>query len=131
VDEYLPAAVVGNGLRSWGRFSLGATKVKSSGDGGDDQLTATISDNGEEHELVGTGNGPVAAFVQILAQRGLQVAVLDYAEHALSEGGDASAVAYVECEINDEVIWGVGLDRAITTATLPAISSAANRAVRG
>ncbi len=131
VDEYLPAAVVGNGLQSWGRFSLGATKVKSSGDGGDDQLTATITDNGEEHELVGTGNGPVAAFVEILAQRGLQVAVLDYAEHALSEGGDASAVAYVECEINEEVIWGVGIDPSITTATLKAIISAANRAVRG
>src|SRR5690625_995377 len=106
VDEYLPAAVVGNGLQSWGRFSLGATKVKSSGDGGDDKLTATITDNGEAHELVGTGNGPVAAFVGILAQRGLQVAVLDYAQPGLSEGGDASAVAYVECEINDEVIWG-------------------------
>ncbi len=131
VDEYLPASLVGDKLTPWARFRLGATKVKSSGDGSHDELTAVLFDGEEEHTLVATGNGPVAAFVNILGQRGIHVAVLDYAEHALSEGGDASAVAYVECEIDDEIIWGVGIDPSITTATLQAIMSATNRAIRG
>lgn len=130
VDEYLPASMVGDKLQPWARFTLGATKVKSTGTGGDDELTAVISDRGEEHTLTATGNGPVAAFVNVLNQRGINVAVLDYAEHALSRGDDATAVAYVECEIGDQVIWGVGVDPSITTATLQAIMSATNRALR-
>jgi len=55
------------------------------------------------------------------------VRVLDYAEHALSEGGDATAAAYVECAVGDEVLWGVGIDPSITTASLKAIISAVNR----
>jgi len=55
------------------------------------------------------------------------VKVLDYAEHALSGGGDASAAAYVECKVGDEVLYGVGIDPSITTASLKAIISAVNR----
>jgi 2-isopropylmalate synthase len=56
--------------------------------------------------------------------------VLDYAEHAMSQGGDAQAAAYVECQIGDEILWGVGIDPSITTATLRAVISAVNRAAR-
>jgi len=55
---------------------------------------------------------------------------LDYAEHALSAGGDASAAAYVECAVNGKVLWGVGVDANIVTASLKAVVSAVNRALR-
>jgi 2-isopropylmalate synthase len=59
---------------------------------------------------------------------GFDVRVLDYAEHALSAGGDAIAAAYVECLVGDQVLWGVGLDANIVTASLKAVISAVNRA---
>ena len=46
------------------------------------------------------------------------VRVLDYHEHALSSGGDAIAAAYVECAVGDQILWGVGLDPNIVTASL-------------
>ena len=56
------------------------------------------------------------------------VRVLDYAEHALSSGGDAVAAAYVECLVRDTIYWGVGIDANIVTASLKAVISAVNRA---
>ena len=53
--------------------------------------------------------------------------MLDYAEHALSAGSDAQAAAYVECEIGGQVLWGVGIDANIVTASLRAVLSAVNR----
>ena len=64
---------------------------------------------------------------------GYKVRVLDYTEHALSSGGDALAAAYVECEIGEGedsgVVWGVGMDANIVTASLKAVICAINRAV--
>ena len=56
--------------------------------------------------------------------------ILDYSEHALTAGGDASAASYVEAEINGETVWGVGIASSITTASLRAVVSAVNRAAR-
>ena len=124
-DEYLPAPA-GGPLEQWGRFSLRGTRA-SSIEGGQDTLSVDLIDNGELITLEGTGNGPIAAFVDAVASVGVDVRVLDYAEHALSEGGDATAAAYVECAVGDEVLWGVGIDPSITTASLKAIISAVNR----
>jgi len=55
------------------------------------------------------------------------VRVLDYHEHALTAGGDAQAAAYVECEVDGVVRWGVGVDANIVTASLKAVASAVNR----
>lgn len=128
VDEYLPAPI-GHELEPWGRFALKSTKAKSS-EGEQDTLKVVLSDNGEEVHLQGTGNGPIAAFINALEGHGVDVQVLDYAEHALSEGGDASAAAYVECKVGTEVLYGVGIDPSITTASLKAIISAINRTGR-
>ncbi len=101
----------------------------ASGDvGGGDQLTADIARDGVVSTVRGSGNGPVAAFVAALSSMGLNVQVLDYAEHALSAGGDARAAAYTECEINGRTYWGAGIDPNIVTASLKAVLSAANRA---
>ena len=56
--------------------------------------------------------------------------VLDYSEHAMSAGGDAQAAAYVECAVGGRVLWGVGIDSSIVTASLKAVVSAVNRAQR-
>lgn len=56
--------------------------------------------------------------------------VLDYTEHAMSAGTDAKAASYVECQIGEKTLWGVGIDASATTASLKAIVSAVNRASR-
>jgi 2-isopropylmalate synthase len=106
----------------------------SSAAGEKDQLTVNVYVDGELHELHGTGNGPIAAFVDAINGLGQvdpawdwDVRVLDYQEHALSSGGDAIAAAYVECVVRGEVLWGVGLDPNIVTASLRAVVSAVNR----
>ncbi|CAA9324034.1 MAG: 2-isopropylmalate synthase [uncultured Nocardioidaceae bacterium] len=100
----------------------------SSAAGEKDQLTVDVVLDDEHRTLEGSGNGPIAAFVDALETVGHDVRVLDYAEHALSSGGDAHAAAYVECAVGGQVLWGVGLDPNIVTASLKAVVSAVNRA---
>jgi 2-isopropylmalate synthase len=100
----------------------------SSAAGQQDVLHVGLYVDGERTELDGKGNGPIAAFVDALAAVGHDVRVLDYHEHALSSGGDASAAAYLECAVGDRVLWGVGIDPNIVTASLKAVVSAVNRA---
>ena len=123
-DEYLPTESA-----PWGRFRLKGMS-QNSVMGEDVQLTVKMTDRGEAVELAGTGNGPIAAFCHILQNYGVDVRVLDFHEHALSSGGDASAAAYLECAIAGDVFWGVGIDPNTTTASLKAVVSAINRAIR-
>ncbi len=126
-DEYLPAP---DAAKAWGRFSLQGTRTSSS-DTGPDTLAADVVDSGRLVTIEGSGSGPVDAFVAAIGTRGVKVEVLDYAEHALTTGGDSKAAAYVECQIGDDILWGVGIDPSITTASLKAIISAVNREGRG
>ncbi|HET9859206.1 MAG TPA: 2-isopropylmalate synthase [Nocardioidaceae bacterium] len=114
----------------------------SSAAGEKDALDVNVYVDGELRSLEGTGNGPIAAFVSALNElvvaeqeagnpayvNRTDVRVLDYHEHALSSGGDAIAAAYVECAVGDQILWGVGLDPNIVTASLKAVISAVNRA---
>jgi 2-isopropylmalate synthase len=122
--EYLPDPAA-----PWGRFALKSVKQESDIDG-DTSVDVVLFDSGAEVALTGRGNGPVAAFCDALAQHGVDVRVLDYAEHAMSAGGDATAASYVECAVDGRMLWGVGIDPSITTSSLKAIVSAVNRAVR-
>jgi len=99
-------------------------------DGGTDKITAVVKVNGEEREIVGAGNGPLAAFCDALGALGINVNVRDYSEHAMSAGEEAQAAAYVEAEIDGKTVWGVGIATSITTASLRAVVSAVNRAAR-
>ncbi len=103
---------------------------------GAERITATVRANGTEHTVSGVGNGPIAAFCQALTPidiglGGISVRVLDYAEHALTAGGDAEAAAYLEIEAGDRVLWGVGVSESIVHASLRGVISALNRAARG
>jgi 2-isopropylmalate synthase len=100
------------------------------GEAGNESITATVLVDGEQQEITGTGNGPIAAFVDALSTVGHDVRVMDYHEHALSSGDDARAAAFLECAVGDTVLWGVGVDTSTVTASLRAVVSAVNRASR-
>jgi len=92
-------------------------------------LTAVVRIDGVEQTISGRGNGPIAAFTDALAREcGIRLRILDYAEHAVDAGSDATAAAYVEAaDETGAVAWGVGLDPNILTASLRAVVSAASR----
>lgn len=151
-DEYLPveesgrhpalADTTNDDLDRWGRYRLLGANIMSDDMSDNTVIKVKIEDNGmpgdgtepRVRELSGVGNGPIAAFINAISILGVTVSVLDYAEHALSSGGDAVAASYVECQIGDEpeteIIWGVGIDSSITTSSLKAILSAVNRSLR-
>jgi 2-isopropylmalate synthase len=93
-------------------------------------LTAEISADGQAQQVEGVGNGPISAFCDALATIGIEARVLDYTEHALTQGTDAQAAAYVECEIGGQVYWGVGIDTNTASASMRAVLSAVNRSRR-
>ncbi|MAT60250.1 MAG: 2-isopropylmalate synthase [Micrococcales bacterium] len=123
-DEYLPVD-----SDQWGRLALISVQQESNV-GGETQIEAVLRDQDVEKVVSGTGNGPIAAFCDALRRVGVEVRVLDYAEHAMSAGGDASAASYLECAIGDRVLWGTGIDPSIVTSSLKAVISAVNRAQR-
>jgi len=123
-DEYLPVPE-----QPWGRFRLAAHRNDATVDA-KDALSVDLVVDGAGQTVESVGNGPIDAFVGALAGLGADVRVLDYAEHALSAGGNAKAAAYVECAIDGKVLWGVGIDANIVTASLKAVISAVNRAMR-
>jgi 2-isopropylmalate synthase len=94
------------------------------------ELVAEATLDGMATQLTGVGNGPIDAFIHALSDVDIDVRVLDYAEHAMSAGGDARAAAYVEAEVAGQVFWGVGTDPNIVTASLRAIAAAVNRGGR-
>src|SRR5579859_6039926 len=102
---------------------------ETSDHGGGTALEAVISLDGEERSISGRGNGPIAAFVDALDRGcGIRLRVLDFVEHAVAAGTDATAVAYVEAAGPDgKVAWGVGMDANILTASLRAVVSAVAR----
>ena len=93
------------------------------------KLQAVIRAGGEQRTIVGTGNGPIAALTDALAREcGITLQVVDYVEHAVGAGSDATAVAYIEAAgATGAAVWGVGVHSNILTASLRAVVSAANR----
>ncbi len=126
-DEYLPATDVSN---KWGRFELRKVRTASDMDGVVN-LDVVLRDAAGEVASSGTGNGPISAFIDVLAKAGVEVTVRDYVEHTLSAGASAQAAAYTELDVNGKTLWGVGIDGDIATASLKAIISGVNRAIRG
>lgn len=126
IDEYLPAPATDD---KWGRYELLGTRTQSDMSG-EVKLDAVLRVGDAEVNVSGTGNGPVAAFLGIMAENGHEIRLFDYVEHALSASGDALAAAYVELEVDGKTLWGVGIDGDISTASLKAIVSAVNRSVR-
>jgi 2-isopropylmalate synthase len=116
-----------------GPFEL--VSYASVSEGGTERVDCTVRAYGTEYTLSGIGNGPIAAFCAAVSEvdlglGGVSVRVLDYAEHALTAGRDAEAAAYLEIEIGDRVMWGVGISSSIVRASVAGVISALNRAAR-
>jgi 2-isopropylmalate synthase len=103
--------------------------VTTSGEAGETSVEAVVRVAGRQRIAKGHGNGPIAAFVDALRRdAGIAIEVVDYHEHAMGEGADAAAVAYVEARRADGTTrWGVGIHANIVTASLRAVVSAVNR----
>ena len=125
-DEYLPAKV--DELK-WGRFELKRMRSESEMDGVV-KIDVVLRDGSGELSAIGQGNGPISAFIDVLAQQGLSVRVLDYIEHTMGSGSNANAASYMELDVQGKVLWGAGIDGDITVASLKAIISGVNRALR-
>jgi 2-isopropylmalate synthase len=124
-DEYLPSAAA--------TFEL--LNFTSTSDNGSERIAATVSAGGQSYDMTGIGNGPIAAFCSALSGidmgfGGLDVRVLDYAEHALTSGQSSEAAAYLEIQIGEKVFWGVGISESIVQASLRGVLSGLNRAAR-
>jgi 2-isopropylmalate synthase len=92
-------------------------------------LTAQLLVDGEHRTVVGKGSGPLAAFVDGLRRDlDIDLDIVDYSEHAVTSGSDATAVAFVESQMSGgAVLWGVGMNPSILTASLRAVVGAINR----
>ena len=118
-----------NYLSAEPRFRLNSHELRSDSATGRTAITAQLVVDGEPVTIVGEGNGPIDAFVRALRDGiDADLNVLDYAEHAIGQGSEANAVAYVETsEPDGDVLWGVGVDPNIITASLRAVLNAHER----
>ncbi|MER5496736.1 MULTISPECIES: 2-isopropylmalate synthase [unclassified Streptomyces] len=123
-DEYLP-----NPENTWGRVRIRTGQVTTGADGRD-TITVEATVDGADTVLTGTGNGPISAFFEALQAIGIDVRLLDYSEHTMSEGASSQAASYIECAIDGKVLWGIGIDANTTRSSLEAVVSAVNRAAR-
>ncbi len=115
--EYLPA-----------RHKVQLAGYETVANNGDVTVRARLADGDSQVSIAGKGNGPISALVHALRRDvGIEVEILDYAEHALGKGENATAVAYVEVRSHGETRWGVGMDPNITTASMKAVLSALER----
>ena len=127
-DEYLPSRSADE-AQQWGRFRIHDVRTQTQ----DDEsfsLELKIDDGERTATRIASGTGPVDALVGIFSQEGVDVRVLDFVQHSLSSGEGSRAAAYVECAVGGRVLWGVGIHDNTTTASLNAVVSAVNRAVR-
>jgi len=100
-----------------------------SSEGGSDRIAASVLVDGQEKVVEGEGNGPIDALVSALRRElRADIHVRDYHEHAMGRGEDATAAAYVEADVDGDVVWGVGIHSSIVTASLRAVLNAVNRA---
>jgi len=125
-DEYIPT-------ESTFKLQSHELHTKTDTGGGLTTIQVQLEVDGKAHSIRGEGEGPIEAFVAALVSEfsdrvGGSFDVLDYAEHAIGQGADAQAVAYVETVRDGGVIrWGIGTDPNITTASLRAVLAAFER----
>ncbi|HEX3806985.1 MAG TPA: 2-isopropylmalate synthase [Gaiellaceae bacterium] len=108
-------------------YELGAY-THSSGD--EDRIAAEVSVDGVVQQVTGAGNGPIAALVDAFEKTfGVTINLREYHEHAIAAGADATAAAYIEADVDSDLVWGVGIHPSIVTASLRAVVNAVDRAI--
>ena len=105
----------GHSFKNYSLKTSDATEVS-------DHIKAEIEIDGKNHEISGSGNGPIDAFVNALNQKlSIDIKVSDYHQSAISSGSDAQAAAYIELQKGDKTSWGVGINPNTTKASFEAI----------
>ncbi|MEN9894139.1 MAG: Alpha-IPM synthetase [Pseudomonadota bacterium] len=103
-------------------------QVITEGDDGRVRVQAQVHEKGRAMAVIGHGQGPLEAFVDGLARAvGVPVQVLDFHEHAIGEGAQARAAAYLELRVGDRTLYGIGISTSIVTASLLAVLSGLRR----
>ena len=106
--------------------SLDGYRIERSGTA--ETLAADIQVEGEAVSLAGNGKGAMAAFIDAWqARTGLSIHVVDYAEHAMGEGSDVAAAAYVQLNVEGQRVSGMAVDADTVSASLKAVVSGLNR----
>jgi 2-isopropylmalate synthase len=97
---------------------------------GEERIVARMLVDGQEREIEGSGNGPIAALVDAFERSfGIVIRVRDYHEHAMAKSAHATAAAYVEADVDEDLVWGVAIHTSIVTASLRAVVNAVDRAI--
>lgn len=125
-DEYLPSR---EAEARWGKYRIESLSIDSE-EHGETTMRVGLNIAGHTYNRVGQGSGPIEALQSILAKEGVDVRVLDYSEHTLASAASAQAASYIEAAVGNRVLWGVGIDSSTTRASLKAMISAVNRALR-
>ncbi|MCI4010302.1 2-isopropylmalate synthase [Brevibacterium sp. ZH18] len=129
--EYLPSD---DSDAAWGRFQIVGIRTESGSvddTGSAERIEVDLIVDGQERTYEATGKGPIDALVRVLTDNfDVDIRLQDYTEHAIGSGADTMAAAYVELAVEDRVMWGAGLHPNITKASLKAVISAVNRAIR-
>jgi len=120
--EYLDADTPFSFVDHMTRVATNASEVRL--------MTATMKKDGKEKDIEGKGSGPIDAFVDAMRKEtGKEIKVFSYSEHSVGVGADATAIAFVEAEVDGKHLYGVGRSANIVSASLIAVTCAVNRAL--
>ena len=93
-----------------------------------DEINLSLKINGKTFNLSGRGNGPIDSFIDALKNNeDLNLKISDYQQNAISSGSDASAAAYIELNVKDKTLWGIGINQNTIVASFQAIINGLNR----
>ena len=93
-----------------------------------DEINLILNINNKTSNLSGKGNGPIDSFINALENsEGINLKVSDYQQNAISSGSDASAAAYIELNVKDKTLWGIGINQNTIVASFQAIINGLNR----
>lgn len=94
------------------------------------QFNGTIELDGQEHQIIGVGNGALSSLANALRSLGIDLDVAHYSEHAVGsqKSRNVKAATYIECTAagKSELVWGVGIHEDTVQASLNAMLSAAS-----
>ena len=91
-------------------------------------IQASISDGNDLIAIHGQGDGAISAFCDGLHKAlGLNIDITHYDQHAIGEGSDAKAIAYVQKRINGQKFISVGKDSDVVSASMTAILHSLNQ----
>lgn len=113
-------------IHNFGQYQLASYQLDKQG--AVHSLQASISDGHDLIAIHGQGDGAISAFCDGLNKAlGLHIDITHYDQHAIGEGSDAQAIAYLQKRINGQKFISVGKDQDVISASLNAILHSLNQ----